>query len=57
MEAVQPAEPLLRDAPTFETVWVALQETDRILRETAKRQEKTDRQYGGNRPPDKQIHQ
>jgi predicted AAA+ superfamily ATPase len=36
MEAVQTA--------TFETVWAALQETDRILKETAKRQKRADRQ-------------
>jgi hypothetical protein len=30
--------------PSFESVWAALQETDRILEKTAKRQEETDRQ-------------
>jgi hypothetical protein len=42
MEAVQTA-----NAPTFETVWAALQETDRILKETAREtreaQRETDR--------------
>jgi hypothetical protein len=43
MEAVQTAaDPLGSHTPTFETVWAALQETDRILKETAKRQEKAD---------------
>jgi len=30
-------------APSFESVWAALQETDRIIKENAKRQEETDR--------------
>jgi hypothetical protein len=61
MEAVQTAEPS-RNPPTFESVWAALQETDRIIKENAQRQEEatrelkeaqkeTDRQIGklGNR--------
>jgi hypothetical protein len=36
MEAVQ--------TPTFETVWAALQETDRIIKENALRQEETTRE-------------
>jgi Holliday junction resolvase-like predicted endonuclease len=44
MAAVQTAaEPLGSLTPTFETVWAALQETDRILKEAAKRQEEADR--------------
>jgi len=35
MEATQPASP-----PSFETVWAALQETDRILKENAERHER-----------------
>jgi len=31
------------NTPSFETVWAALQETDRMLKENAKRQEETDR--------------
>ena len=30
--------------PTFETVWAALQETDRIVKEVGRKQEETDRQ-------------
>ena len=37
MGAVQTAEPLDSHTPTFETVWAALQETDRIVRENAER--------------------
>ena len=33
--------------PTFETVWAALQETDRIVKDIAERQKKTDEQMGG----------
>jgi hypothetical protein len=46
MEAVQTA-----NSPSFESVWAALQETDRIVKEVARRQEKTDYQIGklGNR--------
>jgi len=39
MEVAQTANP-----PSFETVWAALQETDRILKENALRQEETNRQ-------------
>jgi hypothetical protein len=39
MEEVQTAEPSVRNPPTFESVWAALQETDRILKENARRQE------------------
>jgi hypothetical protein len=39
MEAVQTFEPS-RNPPTFESVWAALQETDRIIKENARRQEK-----------------
>jgi len=41
MEATQTANP-----PSFESVWAALQETDRIVKEVARRQEKTDYQIG-----------
>ncbi|MCL2763479.1 MAG: hypothetical protein FWD36_09820 [Treponema sp.] len=51
MAEVQTAEPLVHNAPTFETVWAALQETDRMLKENARRheelalsQKETDRQ-------------
>jgi hypothetical protein len=46
MEAVQTVE-----HPDFQTVWAALQETGRIVKEVAKRQKKTDKQIGklGNR--------
>jgi len=47
MEAVQTANP-----PSFESVWAALQETDRILKENAKQQkewqQETDRIVKGN---------
>jgi hypothetical protein len=39
MEAVQAV-----NTPTFESVWAALQETDRILKETARRQEESYRE-------------
>jgi hypothetical protein len=42
MEAVQTVEPS-RNSPTFESVWAALQETDRIIKENARRQEETAR--------------
>jgi hypothetical protein len=51
METVQTAEPLVRDTPTFESVWALVKEvaesqkeTDRILKENARRQEERDRQ-------------
>ncbi|MDR0457156.1 MAG: hypothetical protein LBH20_10795 [Treponema sp.] len=44
MEAVQTAEPLGSHTPTFETVWAALQETGRILKETAQRHEENYRE-------------
>jgi hypothetical protein len=43
MEAVQTVEPS-RNPPTFESVWTALQETDRIIKENAHRQEETTRE-------------
>jgi hypothetical protein len=39
METVQTVEPS-QNPPTFESVWAALQETDRIIKENACRQEK-----------------
>jgi hypothetical protein len=44
MPAAQTARhPQDANSPNFETVWAALQETDRIIKENAKRQEETDR--------------
>jgi len=51
MEAAQTANP-----PSFETVWAALQETDRILKENALRQEETNRQIReAQKETDRQI--
>ena len=45
MPATQTARhPADASPPTFESVWAALQETDRIVREVAERQKETDRQ-------------
>ena len=40
MPAVQRAKPI---APSFETVWAAFQETDRLIKETRESQKETDR--------------
>jgi predicted AAA+ superfamily ATPase len=41
MEVTQSTNP-----PTFESVWAALQETDRIVKENARQMKETDRQMG-----------
>ena len=46
MEAVQTAEPSVRNSPNFETVWAILQENAIQLKEMAKQQKETDKQLG-----------
>jgi hypothetical protein len=46
MVATQTANPRDANPPTFESVWAALQETDRIIKEVGEKQKKTDELIG-----------